>query len=115
MRPLFLRSSPVVKPLEVRLPHGLDQSEVRRRLDWGIERARTEYADKVSAIDAAWESDERLRLDLTVMGMSIAGDIDVLPAELVVRLELPMMAGLFAGRIRSGLEERLGGLLQAPA
>jgi hypothetical protein len=49
------------------------------------------------------------------MGMSIAGDIDVLPAELVVRLELPMMAGLFAGRIRSGLEERLGGLLQAPA
>lgn len=104
-----------MKPLEVRLPHGLDQAEVRRRLDRGIERARTEYADKVSAIDAAWESDERLRVDLTVMGMSIAGDIDVLAAELVVRLELPTMAGLFAGRIRSGLEERLGGLLQAPA
>ncbi len=102
-----------MKPLEVRLPHGLDAAEVRRRLDRGIDRARTEYADKVSAIDAAWESDERLRVDLTVMGMSIAGDIDVLPAELVIRLELPMMASLFAGRIRSGLEERLGGLLQA--
>jgi hypothetical protein len=104
-----------VKPLEVRLPHGLDQAEVRRRLDQGLERARGQFADKVSAINAAWESDERLRVDLTVMGMAIAGDIDVLPAELVVRLELPAMAGLFAGRIRSGLEEQLGGLLQAPA
>ena len=104
-----------MKPLEVRLPHGLDAAEVRRRLDWGIERARSEYAEKVTAIDATWQNDERLRLDLTVMGMAIAGDIDVLPAELVVRLEVPMMASLFAGRIRSGLEERLGGLLQSPA
>ena len=63
---------------------------------------------------ATWETEERLRLDLLVMGLSIAGDIDVLAAELVVRVELPMVAGLFAGRIRSGIEERLGGLLQAP-
>lgn len=101
--------------LEVRLPHDLDQAEVRRRLDHGLERARTEYADQVTAIDAAWETDERLKVDLKVMGMSIAGDIDVLPAELVVRLSLPLMVGMFAGRIRSGIEERLGGLLQAPA
>ena len=104
-----------MKQLEVRLPHGLDAAEVRRRLDHGLERARTEYADQVTAIDAAWETDERLKVDLTVMGMSIAGDIDVLPAELVVRLSLPLMVGMFAGRIRSGIEERLGGLLQAPA
>ena len=101
--------------LEVRLPHDLDQAEVRRRLDRGLERARTEYAEQVTAIDAAWETDERLKVDLKVMGMSIAGDIDVLPAELVVRLRLPLMVGMFAGRIRSGIEERLGGLLQAPA
>lgn len=102
-----------MKQLEVRVPHGLDSAEVRRRLDHGLERARTEYADKVTSIDAAWETEERLKVDLTVMGMSIAGDIDVLPAELVVKLVLPMMAGLFAGQIRSGIEERLGGLLQA--
>jgi hypothetical protein len=32
----------------------------------------------------------------------------------VVRLQVPGMAGLFAGRIRSGIEERLGGLLGGP-
>lgn len=104
-----------MKQLEVRLPHGLEAAEVRRRLDHGLERARTEFGDKVTALDAAWETDERLKIDLIVMGMSIAGDIDVLPAELVVRVDLPMMAGLFAGQIRSGIEERLGGMLQAQA
>jgi hypothetical protein len=29
----------------------------------------------------------------------------------VVRVTLPALAALFAGRIRSGIEERLGGLL----
>ncbi len=104
-----------MKPLEVRIPHQLDPAEVRRRLDHGIERARTEYADKVTDIESAWASDERLQVTLMVMGMSIASEIDVLPAELAVRLQLPTVAGLFAGRIRSGIEERLGGLLGAPA
>ncbi len=104
-----------MKSLEVRVPHQLDQAEVRRRIDRGIERARTEYADKVTEIESTWASDERLDLTLVVLGMSIASEIDVLPEELAVRLRLPTMAGLFAGRIRSGIEERLGGLLGAPA
>jgi hypothetical protein len=103
-----------VKSLEVRVPHQLDPAEVRRRIDHGIERARAEYADKVTEIDSAWQSDDRLDLTLVVMGMSIASEIDVLPGELAVRLQLPTMAGLFAGRIRSGIEEQLGGLLGAP-
>lgn len=103
-----------MKSLEVRVPHQLDPAEVRRRIDHGIERARAEYADKVTEIDSAWQSDDRLDLTLVVMGMSIASEIDVLPGELAVRLQLPTMVGLFAGRIRSGIEEQLGGLLGAP-
>jgi hypothetical protein len=45
------------------------------------------------------------------MGMDITSDVEVLPQELVVRLQVPGMAGLFAGQIKSGIEERLGGLL----
>jgi len=104
-----------VKSLELRVPHGLDPEEVRRRLDRGIERARTEYADKVTEIQSTWATDERLEVSLLVMGMSIASEIDVLPEELAVRVQLPTMAGLFAGRIRAGIEERLGGLLGATA
>jgi hypothetical protein len=93
------------------VPHSVGRDEARRRLDAAILRARDEYADKVGGIEATWEAEDRLRLLLTVMGMEIDSEVDVHEAELVVRLEVPGMAGLFAGRIKEGIQERLGGLL----
>lgn len=100
-----------MKSMEVRVPHSLEEAEVRRRLDAAVVRARDDYADKVGSIDAAWHDDGRLGLTLTVMGMNITSDVEVLPRELVVRLQVPGMAGLFAGQIKTGIEDRLGGLL----
>jgi hypothetical protein len=97
--------------MEVRVPHSLDPDEVRRRLDAAVVRARDDYADKVGAIDASWQDDGRLALNLDVMGMSIDSSVEILPAELIVQLQVPGMAGLFAGKIKSGIEQRLGGLL----
>ncbi len=45
------------------------------------------------------------------MGMAFTGEVESLPQELLVRVRLPMMATLFAGRIREGIEERLGRLI----
>lgn len=100
-----------MKALEVRVPHTLEREEVRRRIDAALVRAREDYADKVGDIEASWDGDDRLRLLLTVMGMRIAGDIEILVGELVVKLEIPGMAALFAGQIRDGIQQRLGGLL----
>jgi len=100
-----------VKSLEVRVPHALDRDEVRRRLDAAVSRAREEYAEKVGGIDAAWRGEDKLSIALTVMGMDIDGEIELYEAELVVRVDVPAMAGLFAGRIKDGIQERLGGLL----
>lgn len=102
-----------MKSLEVRIPHRLDPTEVRSRLDGAIGRARDDFGDKVRAIDSRWQDDGRLNVSLDVMGMPIESDVEILPAELVVRLEVPGMAGLFAGQIKSGIEKRLGGLLGA--
>ena len=100
-----------MKSMQVRVPHSLDPEEVRRRLDVAVVRARDDYADKVGSLEASWQDDGRLALSMEVMGMSIASDVEILTAELIVRLEVPGMAGLFAGRNKSGIEERLGGLL----
>lgn len=100
-----------MKALEVRVPHTLEREEVRRRIDAALVRAREDYADKVGDIEASWDGDDRLRLLLTVMGIRIAGDIEILVGELVVKLEIPGMAALFAGQIRDGIQQRLGGLL----
>lgn len=100
-----------MKPLEVRVPHGLEPAEVRRRLKEAVVKAREAYADQVRDLEATWEGDDRLAVRLTVMGIEIDSEIEILVQELVVRLELPAMASLFAGRIREGIQERLGGLL----
>ena len=100
-----------MKPLEVRVPHRLPPAEVRRRIDDAIVRAKAQYADAGGPIDTSWESDERLRVRLAAMGMQFDGLVEILVEELLVTLQLPGMAGLFAGRIQSGIEERLGGLL----
>ena len=100
-----------MKSLEVRVPHGLEKTEVRRRLDVAIEQARRDFSDKVSQLEASWVNDDLLALDVVVMGMQIGSEVDLKPEELVVRLQVPGRAGLFAGRIRAGIEEQLGGLL----
>jgi hypothetical protein len=100
-----------VKSLEVRVPHALGREEVRRRLDEALVRARDEYGEKVGDLDASWDGDDRLKVLLTVMGMQIDSEVEILVEELIVRLEVPGMAGLFAGRIKDGIQERLGGLL----
>ncbi len=104
-----------MKSLEVRVPHGLEKVEVRRRLNAAVDRARRDYADKVSSLEATWETEDRMAVDVVVLGMDIHADIDVEPAALVIQLELPGMVTMFAGQIRSGIEERIGGLLEAPA
>ncbi|MFM8986100.1 MAG: polyhydroxyalkanoic acid system family protein [Planctomycetia bacterium] len=100
-----------MKSLEVRVPHSVGRDEARRRLDAAIVRARDEYADKVGEIEASWEGEDLLRLQLSVLGMPIGSEVDVREEELIVRVEVPGMAGLFAGRIKEGIQKRLGGLL----
>jgi len=102
-----------MKSMEVRIPHSLEQDEVRRRLDAAVVRARDEYADKVGAIDASWRDDGQLAVSLDVMGMAIDSEVEILLTELVVKLQVPGMAGMFAGKIKSGIEERLVGLLES--
>lgn len=100
-----------MKAIEVRVPHTLERDEVRRRLDDALVRARQEYAATVGEIEAEWEAEDRLRVLLTVSGMKFDGTVDILVEELVVALQMPGMAALFSGRIREGIQERLGGLI----
>lgn len=104
-----------MKSLDLRVSHGLDQQEVRRRLDEAVERARRDYADQVSGLEATWESEHCLAVEAVVLGMSIDGTVTNEPGQLVIRIEVPGMLSMFAGQIRHGIEERIGGLLKAPA
>lgn len=103
-----------MQPLEIRVPHSLGREELHRRIDAAVARARTEYEPQVGPIEADWVEQDRLDVGLSVMGMRFDGQVDVRDTEVLVRVQLPGMASLFAGQIRDGIQERLGGLLLAP-
>ena len=101
----------MAKTLEVRVPHALDQDEIKRRLDEALVRARSDYADSVGEITAQWDGEEKMRFNLAVAGMKFDGSLEILIEELLVTLQLPGAAALFSGRSREGIQERLGGLV----
>ena len=85
-----------MKKLEVRVPHGLDPTEVRRRLDEALVKAREQPAEAVGEINAQWEDEDRLRFMLMVMGMKFDGQLEIQVEELLVQVELPGAAALFS-------------------
>jgi len=101
----------MAKTLEVRVPHALNQDEIKRRLDEALVRARSDYAESVGEITAQWAGEDRMQFNLAVAGMKFDGSLEILIEELLVKLELPGAAALFSGRIREGIQERLGGLV----
>ncbi|MBL6712476.1 MAG: polyhydroxyalkanoic acid system family protein [Pirellulales bacterium] len=99
-----------MKTLEVRVPYEITREEIKRRMDEALVKAREEYGSQVGPINAAWEGDQ-LKVQLSAMGMSFSGTIDIEDKDLLVKLGLPGMASLFSGKIKAGIEERLGSLI----
>ena len=79
-------------------------------MDEALVKAREEYGSQVGPINAAWQGDQ-LKVQLSAMGMSFSGTIDIEDKDLLVKLGLPGMASLFSGKIKAGIEERLGSLI----
>lgn len=99
-----------MKTLEVRVPYTITREELKRRLDEALVKARDEYGSQVNALEAAWDGD-LLKAHVAVMGMSFNGTIEIEEKDLLVKLGLPGMASFFSGKIKAGIEERLGSLV----
>ena len=101
----------MTKPLVVDLPHSLGAEEAKRRIDKNIGKLGNHIPGGASNVNTRWEGD-RLYLDVSAMGQTVASQIDV--QEKVVRLEvlLPGILGMFGDKIAGFLRRRGGELLE---
>ena len=102
-----------MSPLEVRIPHNLGVDGARGKIDAAITRARAQYESQFGPIHANWDQDNQLSVQFSAMGMPFKSQVEVLPEELVIQIELPAMASMFAGKIREGIEQQVGALIKA--
>lgn len=96
--------------LSFSVPHSLEKSEARSRLEAFAERVREKYQGQVKDVKEWWEGDN-LCFGFRTMGVNIDGQLAVEDDHLDVNGNLPFSAMMFKGRIESSLKEELEKLM----
>jgi hypothetical protein len=86
------------KPLVVSIPHRLGREEAVRRLKAGLSSVRTNYSPLLTIREETWAG-ERLAFNVSALGQSAAGLIDVADDHVRLEVTLPWLLAKFAERI----------------
>jgi hypothetical protein len=86
------------KPLVVSIPHRLGRDEALRRLKAGLANVRANYSPLLTIREETWAG-ERLAFNVSALGQSAAGLIDVADDHVRLEVTLPWLLAKFAERI----------------
>jgi hypothetical protein len=86
--------------IKLSVPHQVGQDEARRRISKLIADTRGQFGDKVSNLEESWNGNvENFRF--RAMGFDVDGQLDVQPAEVRIKVNIPWAAVLFKDRVES--------------
>ncbi|MEN9717639.1 MAG: hypothetical protein RIQ99_517 [Pseudomonadota bacterium] len=92
-------------------PHSLGRDELRRRLrEHEADIAQIAPAG-MAEVSTSWLSEDRMALNVTAMGKTIAGAIDISDSELAFEFDLPMALSFAGPMLRSAIEPKVAKLL----
>ena len=98
--------------IHLSVPHTLTQEEAKNRVVNLLAESRAKFGDKISDVTESWNGcvdNFRFR----ALGFSVAGKLDVQPAELLVDIDFPFAALPFKGRVESEILAHARQLLAA--
>jgi hypothetical protein len=90
----------LAKTVVVKVPHRMSEDDAIERVDRWVRGLVLHYDNQIHEFDAGWERN-RLEGRGTAFGQSITGVIEVEPAEVVIRLQLPTLLSLMSSRIEA--------------
>jgi hypothetical protein len=88
----------VSQPLIVSIPHRLGREEAVRRLKSGLGTARSQYAALLTIREEIWTGD-RLAFNLTALGQSASGFMDVADDHVRLEVTLPWLLAKIAEKV----------------
>jgi hypothetical protein len=91
---------PAMPKIELSVPHQLSREDVKSRIVHSLAEAQKRFAGDVTQVADSWNGyvDE---FSFKAMGFSIAGRLEVEPAQVAIHLQLPWAAYPFKHRIES--------------
>jgi len=91
--------------------HSLGCDEAARRIKAAIEQEKVNKANIVTATREDWSSPYHVDYAMKAFGYDVSGTLDIHDDDVVVVLDLPMIAMMVKGMIEDQLEQELAKLL----
>jgi hypothetical protein len=96
--------------LTLSVSHQLSQGEALRRIRAVVAHAKVQYADKINDLRDSWNGYVG-SFDVSGMGQTASGTVEVNPSDVEVQIKLPFAASLFKSKIESGIRDTLTRIL----
>lgn len=91
-------------PITLSIPHQLGRLEARRRIDTGFANIVRQLPGGSGTHSERWEGD-RLVFNVSGLGQTISGVVEVLDATVTMEIELPAVLGLIASGVKGRLRQ----------
>ena len=101
------------KPLIVSIPHHLGREEAARRIESGLTAARANYSAFLTIREETWTGD-RLAFNLSALGQSAVGLIDVADDHVRLEVQLPWLLAMVAEKLAPAIRKEGTLLLEKP-
>ncbi len=92
--------------MRVAIPHSHGKDEVRRRLKERSGRIGELFPGGMAEVAIAWPDEDTMALDVTAVGKTIAGKVELAEAEVVFIIDLPAGLAFVEPMVRGALEQK---------
>lgn len=92
--------------MRVAVPHTLGKEEVRRRFAERSHEFASAFPGGMAQVESRWPSEDRLLLDVTAMGQTVAAQIDIEDSAVVLDVSLPPALSFIEPMVRSAVEAK---------
>ncbi len=84
------------------IPHGLDHATARKATQRALEHYQERFADY--SPKQTWMGPDRAEIQFTVAGKTLKGFVQVMPREIALDLDVPMLFAPFRGKALGVIE-----------
>jgi hypothetical protein len=92
--------------MRIALPHSLGREEARRRLRARSDEIPGMFPAGMADVVVGWPGEDRMTLDITAMGKSLTGAVEVSDTAVTVEVELPAALSFVEPMIRGAIEAK---------
>lgn len=91
--------------MEVRLPHAHTRAEVRARLHARTADIASFVPGGMASVETSWPGEDRMGMNITAMGQTVQGTIDIADDHVTITVDLPFMLSMMEPMIASSIRE----------